>query len=145
MPRRVSASGELLSGTFGPLEVQVLEAIWRAGGPSTVKTLHDSFPQLAYTTLMTTLDRLHRKGALRRTKVGRAFAYEPSVSRHDLELQLASRSIEGILGAAGDRSALTPLLSCFVDAVSERDRELLDDLEKLLNAKRARLSRGESR
>jgi len=137
--------GEILSRTFGPLEVKVLEAIWRERSPSTVRALHESFPRLAYTTLMTTLDRLHRKGVLDRTKVGRAFAYEPRYARHEMELQLAARSIEGLLGAARGRSALTPLLSCFVDAVGERDRLLLDDLEALLAAKRARRAGGKPR
>jgi len=133
MPRR-----SILSDSFGPLEVQVLEAVWAENGPATVRAIHDAFPQLAYTTLMTTLDRLHRKGVLERAKVGRAFAYAACLSRHEMELRLASRSIEGILGGYG-RTALTPLLSCFVNAVSDRDRHLLDDLEAILRAKRAAL------
>ena len=137
------ARRSIISESFGPLEVQVLEAVWAEGGPVTVRAIQDAFPRLAYTTLMTTLDRLHRKGVLERTKVGRAFAYEAPLSRHEMELRLASQSIEGILGGHG-RSALAPLLSCFVDAVGERDRHLLDDLEALLQAKRAAL-RGERR
>jgi predicted transcriptional regulator len=136
---------DVLARIFGPLEVQVLEAIWREPGPATVKVLHPSFPGLAYTTLMTTLDRLHTKGALVRTKVGRAFAYEPRLARLEMEQHLAARSVEELLGAAQNRMAIEPLLSCFVDAVSERDRLLLDDLERLLKEKRARLDRGESR
>jgi predicted transcriptional regulator len=113
--------------------------------PATVRDLHASFPRLAYTTLMTTLDRLHTKGVLSRTKVGRAYAYEPRFERPEIELQLAARSVEELLGAAQGRRALEPLLSCFVDAVSERDRLLLDDLERLLKEKRERLVRGSSR
>lgn len=135
----------MLARVFGPLEVEVLESVWRIARPATVRDLHASFPRLAYTTLMTTLDRLHRKGILRRTKTGRAFAYEPCCERAEMELQLAARSIEGMLDSARGRGAMSPLLSCFVDAVSERDRLLLDDLEKLLHAKRARLDRGEPR
>lgn len=119
----------------------MLEAVWAHGAPATVRALHTSFPDLAYTTLMTTLDRLHRKGVLERTKVGRAFAYRPRVARHEMELRLAAQSIEGIFGGR-ERSALTPLLSCFVDVVGERDRRLLDDLEALLRAKRERLAKG---
>ena len=94
---------------------------------------------------MTTLDRLHKKGVLERTKVGRAYAYEPRFERPEMELRLAARSVERLLGAARGQGAIEPLLSCFVDAVSERDRLLLDDLERLLKAKRARLGRGGSR
>src|SRR5580765_2667662 len=135
------APRSILSESFGPLEVQVLEAVWAEDGPATVRAIHDAFPRLAYTTLMTTLDRLHRKGVLDRTKVGRAFAYAAQLSRHEMELRLASESIAGIVGSHGRRT-MTPLLSCFVDAVSERDRHLLDDLEAVLRAKRAAL-RGE--
>ncbi len=136
---------EALSRAFGPLEVQVLEAIWRGRRPATVRDLHPAFAGVAYTTLMTTLDRLHKKGVLLRTKVGRAFAYEPRFTRREMEMRLAARSVEQLLGAARGRGAMEPLLSCFVDAVSERDRLLLDDLERLLKAKRARLTRGDAR
>ena len=145
MSPREDPQPEVLAQVFGPLEVQVLEAIWRERHPATVRDLHASFPRLAYTTLMTTLDRLHTKGALLRTKVGRAYAYEPRFERSEMEQQLAARSVEELLGAAKGRRAIEPLLSCFVDAVSERDRLLLDDLERLLKEKRALLVRGSSR
>jgi predicted transcriptional regulator len=136
---------DVLARAFGPLEVQVLEAIWRERRPATVKDLHVSFPEFAYTTLMTTLDRLHKKGVLSRSKVSRAFVYEPRFARSELELRLAARSIEDFLGAARGTGAIEPLLSCFVDAVSERDRLLLDDLERLLKAKRMGIDRGARR
>ena len=144
MPRRDESGVELLSRVFGPLEVQVLDAIWRGPCPATVRDVQATFPGLAYTTLMTTLDRLHTKGVLQRAKVGRAFAYEPRCDRAELERQLAARSVVELLGAAQGRRSLEPLLSCFVDAVSERDRLLLDDLERLLKEKRARLLREDS-
>ena len=123
----------------------MLEAIWRGPRPTTVNDLQSSFPHCAYTTLMTTLDRLRKKGVLERAKVGRAFAYEPRFERPELEARLAARSVEQLLGAAQGRRALEPLLSCFVDAVSERDRLLLDDLERLLKAKRTHLVGGSSK
>jgi predicted transcriptional regulator len=142
---RDDAREESLPRTLGPLEVQVLEAIWRGPRPTTVRDLQSSFPGCAYTTLMTTLDRLHKKGVLARTKVGRAFAYEPRFERSELEARVAARTVEELLGSARNRRALEPLLSCFVDAVSERDRLLLDDLERLLKAKRTRLVGGDGR
>ena len=119
--------------------------MWQRPRLVTVRELQASFPRLAYTTLMTTLDRLHRKRVLQRTKVGRAFAYEPQVERAELELRLATRSIEGLLGSASGRNAIAPLLSCFVEAVGERDHQLLNELEALVSAKRARLDRGRPR
>jgi len=57
---------------FGPLEWRVLEALWERGDAASVRDLQPRFSDIAYTTLMTTLDRLHRKGVLDRTKQGRA-------------------------------------------------------------------------
>ena len=140
-----NSGADVLAHAFGPLEVQVLEAIWREGGATTVKDLHKGFPQVAYTTLMTTVERLHKKGVLCRAKTGRAYVYEPRFARHELEMRLAARSVEGFLAAARGRGAIELLLSCFVDAVSERDRLLLNDLERLLKAKRTRLRGEESK
>lgn len=140
-----SAGTEALVREFGPLERRVLEALWREGRPVTVRELQAGFPGFAYTTLMTTLDRLHKKGVLHRTKARRAYVYVPRFGRHEMELHLAARTIEGLLGPARPGAVLEPLLSCFVDAVSERDRLLLDDLEKLVKAKRGELARGDSR
>lgn len=144
MSRREDPEGDVLSPTFGPLETKVLEALWQARRPATVRDLRASFPRCAYTTLMTTLDRLHKKGVLERAKVGRAFAYEPRFERREIEARLAARGIEALLGVARDRGAMAPLLSCFVDAVTERDRELLEDLERILQAKRSHLDRGDA-
>src|SRR5262245_1107514 len=141
MPTDETNGNELLAQTFGPLEVQVLQAVWEQPRAASVRDIQPSFPGCAYTTLMTTLDRLHKKGVLDRAKVGRAFVYEPKFTRKELEIRLAARSVEELLGAAHGRTALEPLLSCFIDAVSDRDRLLLDDLERLLKAKQALLKR----
>ena len=66
---------------FGPLERRVLDALWAHGHPACVRDLQDRFPGVAYTTLMTTLDRLFRKGVLHRHKEGRAFVYQPTATR----------------------------------------------------------------
>ena len=58
---------------LGPLEWRVLEALWARTTIASVRDLQPEFPDIAYTTLMTTLDRLHRKGVLLREKNGRAF------------------------------------------------------------------------
>jgi predicted transcriptional regulator len=120
---------------FGPLEWRVLEALWRHAAPAAVRDLQPAFPDMAYTTLMTTLDRLHRKGVLDRTKRGRAFQYWPRQTRAELESLVAARALSVALG--GDGTALRPLMSFFVNAVSDRDSELLDELERLIRARRA--------
>ena len=123
------------SGPFGPLEWRVLEALWERPEAASVRDLQASFPEAAYTTLMTTLDRLHRKAALTRTKRGRAFYYQPSMTRAEFDSARAADALRAALAA--DPTALGPLMSFFVDAVGDRDRELLDDLEALVRSRRA--------
>lgn len=123
-----------LEAAFGPLELRVLQALWKHAAPATVRDLHGDFPAIAYTTLMTTLDRLHRKGVLDRQKSGRAFAYWPRCSRDELRSELAHATLAGLL-QWGD-STLRPIISMFVDAVSARDAALLDELEALVREKR---------
>lgn len=123
-----------LEASFGPLELRVLEALWRHAGPATVRDLHGDFPAIAYTTLMTTLDRLHRKGVLERRKEGRAFAYWPRSSRAALQSEFAHATLTDLLQS--DEGSLRPIISMFVDAVSAKDAALLDELEALVREKR---------
>jgi predicted transcriptional regulator len=119
---------------LGPLERRVLDALWARATPASVRDLQPAFDGIAYTTLMTTLDRLFRKGVLDREKDGRAFAYRVRLSRAEYEAARVREALDAALAAEPGR--LGPLLSFFVDAVSERDRELLDELEALVRARR---------
>lgn len=125
-----------LESVFGPLELQVLEALWKARREATVKNLQEFFPGVAYTTLMTTLDRLYKKGVLSRRKAGRAFLYAPVSSREALEQMLAAEALDAILGSFESRTSIRPILATFVAAVSRRDELFLDELEKLVRARR---------
>ena len=133
-----------LSTFFGPLEIQALEALWKVQRESSVRDLRELFPGVAYTTLMTTLDRLYKKGVLSRRKAGRAFLYSPLSSREDLEQRLASSALDTILGSFGTRNGIRPLLSTFVEAVSRRDEIFLDELEALVRARRRSNEREEA-
>ena len=123
-----------LAAVYGPLELRVLEALWSRGTASCVRDLQPQFPGVAYTTLMTTLDRLFRKGTLTRVKDGRAFYYEPKSSHDQLVSELAGSTLATIL--PGNTDAVRPILSMFVDTVGRRDEALLDELEKLVRARR---------
>ena len=127
-------AGDELAAAFGRLEQRVLEALWRRATEASVRDLQADFPGTAYTTLMTTLDRLHRKGVLERIRAGRAFLYRPRYTPAELRAHLAERTLGQLL--ADDKSALRPVLSFFVDAVSRRDDDLLDELETLVREKR---------
>jgi len=122
---------------LGPLERRVLETLWSRDADASVRDLQPDFPDIAYTTLMTTLDRLHRKGALERSKRGRAYYYRPCESRVEFESARAAEAVRSAL--QNGEASLAPLLSYLVEAVGERDRELLDELEALVKAHRAAL------
>jgi len=126
-----------LEAFFGPLELAVLESLWDGPAEATVREIQRDFPGTAYTTLMTTLDRLYKKGVLDRRKRGRAYLYSARFTRPGLEAYLARDAFEALLDGGSSRASLRPLLSSFVEAVSRRDAELLDDLEKLVRERRS--------
>ena len=124
---------------LGPLEIAVMEIVW-AGGESTV---HDVMPKLdrplAYTTVMTTLDRLYKKGLLDRRKSDRAFVYAPRFSRAEWEQRRAGAFVAGFLTHPKRSGEL--LVSCLIEAVSQQDEALLDELERKIRVKRRELRR----
>jgi predicted transcriptional regulator len=125
---------------LGKLERQVLEEIWRSDEVC-VRDVFIAFEErVAYTTLMTTLDRLYKKQLLSRRKEGRAFYYSPLVSSEELEQGITEDVIDGLLGRGAD--GVEPVLACIVDAVTQRDRELLDELDRLIKEKRQELDQG---
>lgn len=121
---------------LGPLETRLLELLWVRARRATVRELQDACPGLAYTTIMTTLDRLYRKRLLLRHRDGRAFTYEPRCTRDELLSELVSGHVAELLGTS-QRSAV--VLSTLVRAVRETDAALLDQLETLVQAERARM------
>jgi len=93
---------------LGPLERRVLEALWRRTNSACVRDLLPAFPDIAYTTLMTTLDRLFRKGVLDRVFEQRAFFYRPCLSRAETMLSFALEEVGTV-----DEATLTELERLF--------------------------------
>ena len=103
----------------GALESEVLGVLWRAERALTPAEVRSKLGgDLAYTTVMTVLGRLHDKGLLRRDQRGRAFAYTATVSESEL---IARRMGEALAGTRDRASALVG----FVGELSKRDVELL--------------------
>jgi len=122
---------------LGRLEQQVMDDLWGRGRPASVRDVREGLgADLAYTTLMTTLDRLYKKGLLERTKDGRAFLYAPRVSREQLQRGLLTRVLDELLGRGTETAR--PVLSTLVEAVSQADRQLLDQLERMVAEERRR-------
>jgi predicted transcriptional regulator len=129
-------SGQML---LGPLEIQVMEVLWAAGEMSVRDVVEKLDRKLAYTTVMTTLDRLFKKGMLDRQKSERAFLYTTRLSHRDWERRRAGDLVAGLL--AGSPPSRELLLSSLVEAVGQHDVMLLEQLEEKIRRKRKELSK----
>ena len=106
---------------FGELEAVIMDRLWQSGRPVLVREVLDDLRKdrpLAYTTVMTVMENLHRKGWLRRERDGRAWRYEPTRSRSAYTVELMSDA----LGTSTDRRTA---LAHFVLQMSPHDAELL--------------------
>lgn len=128
---------EALMASLGKLERETMDHVWRLQEVSVRDVLAAVDGSLAYTTVMTTLDRLYKKGILDRRRSGRAFLYSPRFSPEELERGMAEDVIGSLLDTASGR--VEPVLACIVDAMCERDTELLDELDRLVQEKRIEL------
>ncbi len=141
MLRGFTRPREAIIASLGSLERETMNEVWRQKEVS-VRQVETAFGErVAYTTVMTTLDRLYKKGFLDRRKEGRAFLYSPRFTPEELERGLAEDVIGSLLDTATER--VEPVLACIVDAVSDRDRELLGELERLVREKRLQLQNEE--
>jgi predicted transcriptional regulator len=134
-------NGNLAAATLGPLELELMQILWSRGESNVREVVFRLNRSLAYTTVMTTLDRLYKKGFLERRMPDRAFVYSPRFSREEWERQRAESVVAGWL--AGSRPSRELLFSSFLDAVGEHDVTLLDELEKKIRRKRREMRRRE--
>jgi len=136
---RQTEQSRIAKQALGHLEISVMEILWERG-ESNVHDVTEKLPRpLAYTTVMTTLDRLFKKGLLDRRKFERAFLYSPRWSRMEWEQKRAGEFVAGFL--AGPQPSGELLISCLVEAVGQHDETLLDELEKRIRSKRKELDR----
>ena len=127
------SSSEILENSLGSLERGVMRLVWSGREISVRDACAEFGDGVAYTTLMTTMDRLYKKGLLTRRKDGRAFLYSAAASREEIEGAVATELVHSLLQREGEP---LPVLSSLVNAVSERDRALLTELERLIREKR---------
>jgi BlaI family penicillinase repressor len=125
----------LLAAPLGPLEQQVHQAVWALGSATVREVIQDRKIWQTYSTILTTMDRLFRKGLLERVQEGKAFRYSARCSPEELERMAAVKGIRHLL-----RSEHASLhLSYFVEAVGEQNEKLLDELQGLVERQRAEL------
>ena len=127
------------SDELGHLENTVMEALWSDGEGNVREVGARLGRPLAYTTVMTTLDRLYKKGLLDRRKQDRAFVYAPRYSRIEWQQKRAGEFLAGYL--SGPDTARDLLISCLVEAAGEQDSALLDELAQKIRRKRQELAR----
>ena len=118
---------------LGELETRVMNVLWEEH-PISVRTACERLSgDHAYTTIMTTMDRLHTKKLLRRKKDGNAFLYEPAMDRPEYQRRVVEAALTPLLeqGAA-------PVLAAFVEVAADLDEKHLAQLERLIASHRRR-------
>src|SRR5258708_23356821 len=117
---------------LGPLEQRLLEALWLRGTATVREVLQDGYQDLAYTTVMTTLDRLYKKNLLTREAEGRAFRYAPRVTREELHREVAGEAVRPLLDAS-PAASLPP--SYLGEILTARAAQFLDSLRAVVETK----------
>jgi predicted transcriptional regulator len=119
---------------LGDLEHSVLDTLWSSQTPLSVREVLSAVarkPPLAYTTVLTVLDRLHAKGMVVRAKQGKAFVYWARVSK---EKWLGEQAAQTLIGANGAPNRA--LLAAFLDSAERADPQVLEHLSSLIAARR---------
>lgn len=119
---------------LGPLEEQVVRAICSAGRVTVRDIVLCLQGRFAYTTVMSTMDRLYRKGLLRRETHRKAYIYYPVMTLLQLETQVAHDLITAFLIFGQGNTDL--LAIALVDAISAQDASLLDEVEEEIRIRR---------
>ena len=126
---------------LGDLEVQVMRRIWARHGPVTVRDVLGDLQRdrdIAYTTVMTVMGNLEKKGWLRRHAEGRAYHYEPLVSAEEYSAALMRQALE----ASTDRPAV---LMHFIEELSADEARALEEAYRRLAGQRGSGDRGSRR
>jgi predicted transcriptional regulator len=117
---------------LGQLESAVMDVLW-SQPEQTVTSVEERLRQkreIAHTTVLTTLDRMHRKGYLTREKQAKAFVYSPRYTREEFERRITQEVLGALIGHFTE-----PALSTFVDLIGDDD-VALDQLEARIREKR---------
>src|ERR1041385_9222696 len=95
------------SDNLTPLELEIMHVLW-AEGPANVQTVQQHLPrELAYTTVQTMLNILHRKGKVKRSLKDRAYYYRPAISRTQVARQTAGDLVERLFGGSAENLVMS--------------------------------------
>lgn len=137
---RIRPEQQGLRAALFDLEADIMETVWAKGWQEfTVADVHrelERHREIAYTTVMTTVARLHEKGLLSRARDGRRYVYKPEMDRAEFTEAMA-RELLGSLSGLGHEQAMALL----VDQVAESDADELKRLEALIRRRRKELEK----
>lgn len=119
-------------GTLGPLELKVLETLCARGEASSREVMGALETEYAYTSISTTLDRLFRKGIVKRRKEDRTFLYAANLTPEDLFRQRWIEILQSLFATPSRDLIIANLL----DFIADCDAALLDELERKIQEKR---------
>ena len=127
-----------LGRVLGDLERLVMDILWNRGdvtGREVLEEIEKTRP-LALTTILTVMDRLLKKGLIKRKKRGWVFVYTPSISRDDFVRQVSEEVMQGILDISASSAA-----SSFVDILYKTSPEEMDRLSRLIEERKKAASK----
>ena len=123
---------------FGDLEAVVMDRLWERDGATTVREVFEDLLRdrdIAYTTVMSTMDNLHRKGWLSRERDGKAYRYWPSMTREQYGAAVMREALDA--GGRSDR-----VLAHFLEQISDEDSAVLRRVLGRVGAKRVSPGKG---
>jgi predicted transcriptional regulator len=118
--------------SLGPLEAEILEIIWNLK-VATVKNVHEQILQdpdreLAYTSVTTVLQRLTSKGWLKCSKKGKAFSWQPLLSREQAQVLRSYEQLNGFLAVSNP-----DVVAAFADSLDTASLEQIEAIASRLN------------
>lgn len=132
-PFKFNSSKKGLQRVLGDLEAEIMQILWTRK-KATVKEVHQALTfkkHLAYTTVMTVMGRLAKKGLLAQRKVGKAYVYSPKVNKNSFIQSM----IKAIFGGLSEEFS-GPVLNQFVNSLGEEDKAIIMELAKLIEEKK---------
>lgn len=129
---KLDAQNKGLKALFGELEAEILQILWEKG-PLKGKEIHEEIERkkkIAYTTVLTVLDRLSKKGFLEKRKEFRFIIFEPTISRQDFQALVTRQLITSALNISDEIA-----ISAFLDIFSKMDPEEIEKLSKFIEEK----------
>jgi predicted transcriptional regulator len=138
-----TASHTVLRLILGPLETQVMEVLWACRECRVREVIKRLDRSVAYTTVVSTLDRLFKKNLVSRQMRDRAYVYSPRVTCQEWKNKVAHDVVAKLL--AGPQTSREVLIACLLEAISQQDALLLRAIERTIREKHIQSGNGEGR